>query len=732
MKYLRLLLLLALPTALALLSLIGSGSHESLKAAIVNDDTIATLPDGTPLPGGRQMIAELTKDTDSAVSWTVLSKETAMDGLRDGTYSAVVVIPQEFSSTLASVLSQATGKRPSLDVHYAATATSARTLISEQLVTAASSRFGSTLTLAYIQGGYKAMSTLALGIGEANMGAGELHSGINQASDGARKLASGARQADDGARALSQGNARLADASSTLASGSSTLVTGMTNAQSGSSRLTQGADDLNNAIAAYTGGVWHAYKALTGSSATPMSILAGSTALTHGIERIHNALAAADTSPLAALPRQLEQGSQAAQDIASGAEQLPALITACQGGIHEACGAATQYAQGIAQGAQSLASQLQEGAHAAQEAGDHLTGQLSSLSDGVGQALDASRQLSGGINAFAEGMAPLATEYGAQLRLGAQTLAQGASQLDAGSNALAHGIRELAGGANQLAVGAGQAANGAQALAAGTGELAQGATNLNEGITQLSEGSHTLSQGLNEAEGKIPSYSAEQIADSSAALADPIDVTASYQGSEKHSTLAGPLIIGALWVSGLITTLALGRMRRKPANSSLTPIALTLRALLPALGVSIGAGLLLGLVLLATGTLGSHAIASFALIILASSAFAILHEALYAALGSWGTVGTSLLALLVQLLATDGLITQGPTSGPFALVATILPVPSTAATMSSTIGLPEVVGMAHSCILLLVWALIALVTTVAAIARSRQVSLAHLKTTGAL
>lgn len=731
MKPLRILLLLVLPTVLALLALAGGSSQEPLKAAIVNEDSIATLPDGTQLPGGRQIIAELTKEENSAVSWSVLSKKKATDGLADGTYSAVVVIPHNFSSTLASVMTEASGTRPQLEVHYSTDEASPRALISEELVKAASSRFGSTLTLAYIKGTYDGMSTLASGIGEASMGASELHSGIEQASSGAQDLTLGAAKVDSGAGDLATGNSKLATAANQVAAGSALLSSGIDEARSGTASLSQGAEDLKNGVGAYTGGVWQAYEALAGANATPMSITAGSAALTQGLERIHTGLAGADTSALAGLPTKLEQGAQAAQGIATGADELPALITACQNGLAPACAASLQYVQGISQGAKQLSDQLHQGASAAQGSAEELGGQLASLTDGVNQALEASRQLSGGLSSLAQGMAPLATSYGEELRSGATALAQGASKLDQGANSLADGARSLAKGSDQLATGADQAADGAQQLASGTSQLTQGATQLGEGMVSLADGSQELSDGLSDAQAKIPSYSTKQIADSSAALADPISVSGSYQGG-KHSGLTGALIMGALWVSGLIATLALGRMRARRVACSMTPLALTFRSLLPALGVSLGASALLAGFLLTTGTLSRHVAAGIALIVIAGASFTILHEALYAALGSWGAVGTSLLALAIQFLATDGLITQAPQGGLFALAGTILPLPGAASAMSSALTFPNVVGMAPSIVLLCVWALIALVVTMSAIARSRQVSLTHLKAGGSL
>ena len=73
-----------------------------IKVAVANLDTDATHDDLT-INAGSQIIDQL-KENDQ-LGWTFVSKDTAIEGVKSGEYYAAIIIPQDFSESLLSVLS---------------------------------------------------------------------------------------------------------------------------------------------------------------------------------------------------------------------------------------------------------------------------------------------------------------------------------------------------------------------------------------------------------------------------------------------------------------------------------------------------------------------------------------------------------------------------------------------------------------------------------------------------
>src|SRR3954451_23022821 len=71
---------------------------DSINAAVVNQDEPVTVNDQL-VPLGRQLTAGLVKgsdELDSNLTWTLSNPDDAADGLADGTYDAIITIPENF------------------------------------------------------------------------------------------------------------------------------------------------------------------------------------------------------------------------------------------------------------------------------------------------------------------------------------------------------------------------------------------------------------------------------------------------------------------------------------------------------------------------------------------------------------------------------------------------------------------------------------------------------------
>lgn len=89
----------------------------AIPAAIVNlDGAGASTADGQALPAGRMLVGRLTGPEDSMTArsstgattqrldYSVVSQDTAEQGLKDGTYDVVITIPQGFSQSIVDTL----------------------------------------------------------------------------------------------------------------------------------------------------------------------------------------------------------------------------------------------------------------------------------------------------------------------------------------------------------------------------------------------------------------------------------------------------------------------------------------------------------------------------------------------------------------------------------------------------------------------------------------------------
>ena len=83
-----------------------------IKVAVANLDTDATHDDLT-INAGSQIIDQL-KENDQ-LGWRFVSKDAAIEGVKSGEYYAAIIIPQDFSESLLSVLS---GKIETPELEY--------------------------------------------------------------------------------------------------------------------------------------------------------------------------------------------------------------------------------------------------------------------------------------------------------------------------------------------------------------------------------------------------------------------------------------------------------------------------------------------------------------------------------------------------------------------------------------------------------------------------------------
>ena len=193
--------LVALVPALAGLVAVGAAADRvdgvgSVPAAVVNADQMAALPDGTPLPAGRLLTAELTDPVDGQLqfNWEIVPADVAATGLAGGDYYAVVTIPEGFSQSIVDMLG-GTAQPAQITLEASDPASPLMARVSAEVTQAAADTLGRFFTEEYLAG------TLN--------GSTQLHDAMAQAADGASQLEDGALLASDGALQLSTGSDQL-------------------------------------------------------------------------------------------------------------------------------------------------------------------------------------------------------------------------------------------------------------------------------------------------------------------------------------------------------------------------------------------------------------------------------------------------------------------------------------------------------------------------------------------
>ncbi|GAA1961488.1 YhgE/Pip family protein [Microbacterium deminutum] len=402
---------------------------DGLNAAIVNDDKPVTIK-GQYVPLGRQLTAGLVKGSDSEPSnltWTLSNADDAAKGLADGTYSAVVTIPENFSAAATSTQPGETPTQATINVQTPPDSLIVDDAITSQVTTAAASLMGDQLSKVYLENVFLGFTTLGDQLGKA--------------ADGAHKLASGAQTAADGAAALPGGATKLADGARGIASGASSLGGGLTTIAG----KTRDAAAGTNQLAAGLDGAAANVK-------SPELVAAAAASATYAKQAADQTAALAQTSGGVAQSAQTHaqtMGGLAADCVAGGGS---AAFCARVADAAAASVALAQSAGGAAQGAVAAATSAGTANGYAAPTSSGISQLTTQTSAGLTDAANQTRVLAGGLTQLAGGIDQSAS--------GAVALSSGASQLGTGGDQLASGARSLAAGVQSIAAGTGDLAGG--------------------------------------------------------------------------------------------------------------------------------------------------------------------------------------------------------------------------------------------------------------------------------
>ncbi|MCD4557480.1 YhgE/Pip domain-containing protein [Schaalia sp. lx-100] len=656
---------LLFPSLLALTVIFGATNTQSNKAAIpaaiVNEDEIATLPTGQKLPGGRQIIAALTSDTQDVKGWdwSVVTAATAASGLEDGTYAVVVTIPSDFSRTLADLAQGKTSTRPALTIHTSHATNEATGRIATAITRAGATRFGQTLTLSFIDQSLQGLGTLSQGLNQSASGAQKITDAQIRAAHGATQLSEGLTQAQKGGHTL-------ADGASELSSGIRALHSGIVEAQPGQAlSLVQGAEALAQGIEQYTKGVERVHSALTEPQpGHSVSLQEGAHQIAAGSSELKALIDSLNIAQLRSTVEKIKnQRSEFEALIAPIRTDLTSAYQACQQGNIDSCAHVQELITTIGDDVSHRIGIFSEDI-------DHIiriSKVLPSLVDNIGkvdQLASATVQLSEGIDTLSE-------------NIHAHLLGDNADRLSAGARQLSEGIHALSNGSDQLVHGGSALASGALKLADGLDRLNDGGHDLSVGLHDLASGTQTLTDGLQSAAERIPHYTDAQAHDLASALAAPINIGADTHQENPHERAywSATAIAVALWLSAAVWIMVFGAATTRRIHQARTPFQLVWRTALPPIAIALtGTAILMGSITLA-GVSITHPATLFILVTVVTLACLAFHYASICALGVRRALGLSVFFTVMHIVLLGGALPSHAHTGFFGAIRSFLLLP---------------------------------------------------------
>ncbi|GAB2496303.1 hypothetical protein GCM10027063_39230 [Promicromonospora xylanilytica] len=726
---------------------------DTVKAAIVNLDEPVKV-DGQTVPLGRQLAAGLvsggeTADatageaaavpaSDASYDWEISDASSAADGLADGTYAAVVTIPEGFSAAATSFGGDdpAKARQATIDVATPANGRVLDDALAQVVAQTATGVLGSTLTETYVDNVLVGFSTLSEELGKAADGADQLADGANEAGKGAKELANGAGElaagasdAGDGAQELADGAHQTAAGVAGVGEGVSGLAGGAGQWAAGADQWAAGADQAAAGVGQLAAGAGQSAEGAATLAAGADDLATGTEGVATGTRELADGLAATATGA-ERIPQDAEALAGGMQEFVDGIEQACALPSA-DPRLTAICAdreSLNQLAAGMAGLAGTPGSadedptglyQLSAGISGLAGGAGELAGGAEQVSGGAAELAGGAHELSGGLNELAAG-ADQAAGGVTELSAGARELSDGAGGISAGASELANGAGQLVTGTSQLATGVDGLADGVSDLGTGTTQLATGVDGLADGVGELAGGAEDLSDGLGQATEEIPSYTEQERKSLASVVADPVATDGAVTDLDTGAT--GPMFaVLALWLGALALMIVFTPVPLHARGSTRGALRLTLETFAVPAVVGLVTGLGTGAVLAGIEDLDLGGwIATMGFGSLVSVAFVAVNQALAAA---FGHVGRGISLLVAVLVIATGVVSTVPAV--LEGLASFLPV---GAGLDGLVGLiePGVGGVGTAVAAVSLWGVAGIALTTAMVARRRTVRVAEL------
>ncbi|GAA4682950.1 YhgE/Pip domain-containing protein [Streptomyces chumphonensis] len=620
------------------------GRLDRIPVALVNEDSGARVEnpagDGERRVEAGDDLVEALRDSDT-FAWHETTPEDAERGVREGRYYLSLTVPEEFSTKITS----SSGDHPETgalrvrtnDANNYIVGQVARTVFSE--VRAAAS---SKTSRGFYDNIFVAFSAVHDATQDAADGASELKEGIDEAKDGSGRISDGAEDAEDGSGELTDGVVRLDEGAGRLEDGARRVADGTQRLADKVNGIAEGVgpftredgEDIATAAGKVAEGAEAARKHLDSLPEDAARAVRLTEAAAVGIEGLHELLCVPGAQGG-------DGGAGEAAPPSGGADrpELPELpdlpadgpggTPAPQGSVltDEHCTDLARYAE-YSRGGADTAADVQE----------HIDG-YEDLDD-LGKDLDALRDV--------------ALEVQEQAPHLGENVRKAVKQV----NALNDGAQEVHDGTEELHSGLTRAAGGAGALESGLIELSDGADLLDGGMVNLADGSLRLAEGLHDGVEQIPDHSAQERADRSAVMADPVRLTSrGLHEAPNYGTGFAPYFVPlALWVGAMVAYMLMPALSRRALAAGAPALRTALASWLPVAAIgAVQASVLLAVLHWAPG-LGlqmARPAGTLGFLLLVAACFTAIVQWLNARFGPAGRI-LVLVLLMLQLTSAGG------------------------------------------------------------------------------
>ncbi len=239
------------------------GSLSNVPAAVVNLDKGAEI-NGEQKNVGNELCDSLVKNNENAkegeasgYKWTFVDRQEADRGLEDATYYMELIIPENFSESIAS----ADSKNPEvaeLEVYFNPSTNLIAQTVGSSMVTKIKSELNTKVEKEYFDNIFIKIEDAAEGFEEASEGSEKLEDGLQKLEDGSSTLSSGIATAKDGSGTihdklgdLTEGAKKVDNGVETLSSNLEKLDKGVSDAQKSSAKLSKEILGVANSLQSY-------------------------------------------------------------------------------------------------------------------------------------------------------------------------------------------------------------------------------------------------------------------------------------------------------------------------------------------------------------------------------------------------------------------------------------------------------------------------------------------------
>lgn len=630
---------------------------EQVDAALVNLDAGAEFDDEHRIIGDD--VAEELID-DASFGWrTVKTRDEAAAGTYRGDVQFALIIPEDFSASLASPADFESAEQAQLQIitneanNYLLT--SIVEVLAAELHQSVSEQVGREAADQMLTGFgqiHQELMDAADGADELHTGNTDLAGGLTELREGAGTLSTGAQEIDDGVGQLGQNLITLRTGTGDLASGAAELHTGATDLHSGLVTIDTGVNGIQDGADTLAEGA--------------SDLSAGLGRLSTGADQVAEGNEQLSTASHQAAQTLLEVESAAETRLEDSVQSLidAGIITEEQRQETAEALAPAADDSALVQQAQTARAELSQ----AQESIDQLAAGAREVADGAAELSSGSAELVAGSSEFSESLPGLSDGLG-QARTGAWQLTDGAGELAEGAAVLDTGVARLQNGVGSLA-------EGTESVKDGSTDLHEGLGNAEDGASDLAEGAQELATALGAGAEDIPNPHDQQREQISEVIGNPLNITETSQ-AEAGSYGAGmaPFFMGlALWIGTLVMMQVLRPTSARVLLSNVSNFTAAIGSWIPFLLLGMVQSLILyAAVVFGVGLEPAHPVLTLMMLLAASTAFTALIQGVVTLLGNPGKF-IIILLLVLQLVASGGTFPAQTLPGALEFLHPVLPL----------------------------------------------------------